>query len=153
MRADTSSNILAWWQDWVCILLVNFLKGDAVQVCALVGIVRAAALELQQALAYASSDVLPHLQAPGAMQWLPMIKLPAMLCLKSNCTCCLSLRDRVPSQAEHSQRHQAHLSLVFAFTIAAGGQVTDVNWVAHSHCDEVSQTGHNSFAGHCIAGA
>ena len=58
-----SLNILAGWQDWVCILLVRLLKGDAVQVCALVSIFRTAALKLQQAFAYASSNILPHLQA------------------------------------------------------------------------------------------
>lgn len=60
--------------------------------CALVSIPWTAALKFQQALAYASSDVLPHLQALGAMQWLLTSKVPALLCPKSRSTCRLSLK-------------------------------------------------------------
>ena len=71
----------------------------------------------------------------GAMQWLLTSK-----CLQYF----VPVQDHPPpsGQLHHRQgtpqRHQAHLSLVFAFTIAARGQVTDVYWVAHSHSDAVS---------------
>ena len=77
--SQKSLNVLARWQDWVCILLVKLLKGNAVQVRALISVPRTAALKFQQALAYASCDVLPHLQALRGNAVAAEKHVPAML--------------------------------------------------------------------------